>query len=133
MKGKGKQKELKVLDATGMSKSMTGLIFIVFKLHDGAYNSVSNLEPLPGTTMKDKLYNACMKSVKKYTSLSVVERSNLHVLLSSCVNTVSMDYRTAVENDDRHRCCDQDLIKKPTFKWCTFPDFTSQICRFHLL
>lgn len=98
MKGKGKQKELKVLDATGMSKSMNGLISIVFKLHDGTYNVVSNLEPLPGTAMKDKLYNSCIKSVQKYASLSVVERSNLHVLLSSCVNTVSMNYRTAVEN-----------------------------------
>ena len=46
-----------------------------------------------GHNLLSLLENACVTTMQKFDSLDAQGRSHLHVLLSSCVNTILTNYR----------------------------------------
>ncbi|KAI7897397.1 uncharacterized protein EV154DRAFT_557700 [Mucor mucedo] len=69
---------------------MNSLYHYLYKLHKHENIDLNTIPTLPTpTTIDQKLYNECIRLLKTYKDLTPVEKSKLHVLLSSYINTVS--------------------------------------------
>ncbi|OBZ85863.1 hypothetical protein A0J61_06096 [Choanephora cucurbitarum] len=70
----------------------------VYKLYKKQAANEDSLEALPPTIYSNLIYNACIDLIKKFDDLIAVERSHLHVLLSSCLNTINTAYRATLNS-----------------------------------
>ncbi|KAI8890646.1 hypothetical protein K501DRAFT_290179 [Backusella circina FSU 941] len=89
---------------------MNSLYHYLYKLHKHEEIDLNTISTLPtATTIGQKIYNECIKllktyrislearSLKTYKDLNPLEKSKLHVLLSSCINTISVSFRKTIE------------------------------------
>ncbi|EIE77765.1 hypothetical protein RO3G_02469 [Rhizopus delemar RA 99-880] len=85
--------------STQKAEARMSLLFnCVYKLNKDEDVDFEELSIQPATTVKQKMYNECITLLKEYKKLTPLEKSKLNVLLSSCLNTVSVDSREAIKN-----------------------------------
>ncbi|KAL7309450.1 hypothetical protein PS15m_011532 [Mucor circinelloides] len=81
---------------TAPNHTLSSLYDHVYKLYNKQTADASSLAVLPCTSNINMIYNACVRLLQKFDTLNITERSYLHVLLSSCLNTICASYRSTL-------------------------------------
>ncbi|KAI8356660.1 hypothetical protein BD560DRAFT_449341 [Blakeslea trispora] len=78
---------------TSLDFDMNTLYHCLYKLYKNEQVDLSRLSIQPAVTIRQKIYNECVSLLKNFKQLQPVAKSRLDVLLSSCLNTISVDFR----------------------------------------
>ncbi|KAI8883818.1 hypothetical protein K501DRAFT_272299 [Backusella circina FSU 941] len=88
------QRDKRSIDNESTTKEdnrLSSLYSLVYDIYKHKAVDVYHLKPTSDGSLEGYLYNAAIKLIKKFKDLSAIERSYLHVLLSSSINIVTSE------------------------------------------